>query len=342
MKALEESVAILRSRFDGMERMIAGQMQFLSRVIGAGSTSDRQCTRFLRTMRQKVALAMQKPIPTFKPRSSDGEEQFFEGNCTGSIRTEVDCSLEDFESLARAVHSSCSRAHFRPPFEDTQSPQASLEAAEILFPSLKDLCAVIGVTAVTDIRNMLQKGKGNQKEDTGREVAVRLLGVFIADGTDDDSAAALLVGRCIDVARCNDTVEALMRKSRRFDLRTMSYCDAIFRDSLQAVDLVRRVFVSKLSACSGGVSEHRAISEIFSEFRHFSLRWHPIPNPSIRIWTRSTAFCPEICGSLQIEFPYVIIRGMEAVLELNQFLTDEYVKELCAHDVATGRKQYLS
>lgn len=72
VKASEEGVATLNSRFDRMERMITGQMQFLSPVVGAGSTADRQCTRFRHTMRQKVALAMQKAIQTFKARNGDG------------------------------------------------------------------------------------------------------------------------------------------------------------------------------------------------------------------------------------------------------------------------------
>lgn len=165
------------------------------------------------------------------------------------------------------------------------------------------------------MRSILQNGKGYRKGDTGHEVAVCLLGVFLADGTDEDSAAALLVGSCIYQARCNYTVETLLRKRRRFDHRTMSYCDANFRDSMEAVDLVRRVFVSKLSNCGSGVPGHIAISDIFSEFRHFSLR----PNPSNRIWTKSIAVSHEVCGYLQIEFPYVIIRGLEAVLEVNQF-----------------------
>ena len=324
MYMVEGKVATLLSRVEEIERMVVGQFQFFSRL-GSGSTAERQCARLLSTLRQKILLLIQKPVPNFKPRQSDTEQDtYYEESSTGIIHAVVDCTLEEYENLARIVHSRSGSALFRPSFQETQSLAACIELAEIIFPSCNDLCTVIGINSVADMRNILRRRKGGGKEGTMHE-AIRIVGLYIADETDENSAAAMLVGTCMPYARRKATVDALVRKSREFDFRSMSYTHPLSRASLQAVDLVSNVFSARLSATPSQVSKEEAVKNVFSQLKTFSMRWRPMVRPNSRFWSTASSISENVCGSLEVELPYFIIRGFQAVSEIGCSVTDEYL-----------------
>ena len=124
--------------------------------------------------------------------------------------------------MALAVHSLSGTGQFKPSFQETQFLAACTQLAEVTFHSCKELCTTMGIEFVADMKTFVPRRKGGGKEGTVHH-AIRLLGFYIADEIDENSAAAMLVGKCMPYVRRYETVDALVRMSREFDLRSMSY-----------------------------------------------------------------------------------------------------------------------
>ena len=84
-------------------------------------------------------------------------------------------------------------------------------------------------------------------------------------------------------------------------------------------------FETRLSATPSEVSEVQAVDTVFSQLKTFSMRWRPMLQASSQAWSRATCVYEHMCGSLEVQLPYFIIRGFEAVSEVSSFMKDEYL-----------------
>ena len=183
--------------------------------------------------------------------------------------------------MARAVQSLSDTVQSKPSFHETQCLAACTQLAEVAFHSCKELCTTMGIESAADMKTFVRRRKGGGKERTVHE-AILLLGFYIADEIDENSAAAMLVGKCVPYVRRYETVDSLVRMIREFDLRSMSYTHPLPKSSLQAVHLVMNVFAARLSATPSEVSEVQAVDTVFSQLKTFSMRWCPMLQPSSR------------------------------------------------------------
>ena len=169
-------------------------------------------------------------------------DNFHYDMCTaGTSRTEVECSLDRFEVIARVIKSKCQSAIFKPSFELTQMPSPDIGSVEIAFNSIDEICHGLSVPGTADILNISKRERGISKNDFAHDAAVKVAGVYVCDDQNEASPCGIIVCQGIYNRRLSEYVNVLWRQSRQFDMRSMQYMDDLRRATMTVGSLLERV-----------------------------------------------------------------------------------------------------
>lgn len=183
---------------------------------------DQVAENVFKFLRHKSLTAFQKPIVT--PKKHSGNDDHMAAGYNSYVREWIDCSLHDFERIARVIRLRAQNAAFQPSFASTQLPSLSYENACITFETFTELADCIGIESTKDRLEMLRKQKGTDVP------AFRILGSMALNRTDDKLPSVFMVGSSMMHPPRDDLNQArpvLYRDSRVFDKRNLMYDDPL-------------------------------------------------------------------------------------------------------------------
>lgn len=161
--------------------------------------------RLMTYMKQRITLAMQKPLRKARPsylKSGEGAEEenmHIDAVSCVSVKVKADCDMEEFEALARLIRSNCSdedsieSVKFYPDFSLTQNPTLSDTEFFVTFSTFVVACRHLGIRSKADKLEMLQRFGS---AENGRVGLMRILGNYVFDEDDGNECAIVLGQSC--------------------------------------------------------------------------------------------------------------------------------------------------
>ena len=198
---------------------MGAQSAMYSRIVGSWSDSDKVSDLIFSYLKHRIVVSSHRPIVFPRTRSAicdvhEGEGRFVGMFYTSLIKVEADCSLEDFQRIARVIKLRCSNAVFQPAFVETQSPMLSLEHASVAFNALHELTSCIGISGYSDILSLTSKGRKMNAPDPAQlpeDCAFRLIGPTLAEDNEKDHHFAFRVAGSLQHSLPNQTCDLLWR-----------------------------------------------------------------------------------------------------------------------------------
>lgn len=292
--------------------------------------SDKSITdRVMCFLRSRMSIRMQKPVR----RVGKGTEQVedgqagipaFQGRISGSsVTASTDCDLDEFEAIARFIHTMQGRGEgmeavtFHPAFPMTQNASLGDNHFFVVFPCLKSICHILGISSESDRIEMIER-YGTQ----GKATLLRLLGTYVSDVTtpnneDNSGPCSIVVGKsCLD--GCFDNSPSLGGTA------------VLRRDSGAYIDVERRYAENlyKTDLVPQNMGDPREIG-LDVHKKAFYLRWRRDVDPNSRIWSKEICRSTRVTGTLQVVFPTILIPGNNLVDEVEKLLDENALRAAC-------------
>lgn len=314
--ALVEKVSDLHARLQNMERAWILH-HGLGSTMGHVNESDAVLHRIFGYLRLKLAQHRERPLSRKRtPESNHGIDTV----TTGFISITTDCTIRDFEIIARSVRSTCPGAEFQPSFSLTQMPSIDTNKFSVFFPSYSDMCKSISLTAVSDRIRLFRTARGPKNINAADNSYVRLLGTLLR-GTDpcrEPFIFALARSDPFHFDKCNDrTIDhsilpVLFRKSLDFDIPNMMYKNVLVNRSMPVRDIFHALRPTSPGHDSASVPVHPGHS--------FNMTWNRIEFPRMRLWSRDISTNVNSLGTLELNLPYMTFFGAHSYNEVIEAL----------------------
>ena len=234
-----------------------------------------------------------------------------DGVHVGVIKVRVECTLGQFESVARQIKTTANSetVFFSPDFQHTQLPTPSSASFRILFKSLIELTSQIGVDSLSDLLEIARKcGTGLQGD------LLRLLGTYQFDTKNASSASKIFIGTSCGRFE-DDNCQAERQAGNAQSTRKYPILSRVSR----TWNMVDRRFLHPLQL---DYSYLPALDEPVSETEVFSLTWKRATDISARIWSKEMTESRTVFGWLELCLPIVQVEGNHLCMEVGALATD--------------------
>ena len=320
-------VSLLEIRVDELQKMLGIQGTIFSRVVGSATPSDILADRIFGFLRHKIVQRCQRPLclPRYRsaPREVENDGGRFVGVCyTSALRSTADCTLSDFEVIARVARSRCPNAVFQPSFAETQSPSQAVDSLEILFDSLREMCLCIGLTSHSDVMSLLVKGRKICGWELQEDSAIRILGGTLAENDENRFPFVFRIGGSLHSAIADGKCDVLWRENRHFDGTNLKFTSRL------------RCIAILISECLNKCGLHPVHNENGALFDNsvFKLRWSRLSVHHLRNLSKSLCEPAEIRGTIELSWPSLVVRGSRVVPEFRQTVSQKILLKCLTSD----------
>ena len=320
-------VSLLEIRLDELQKMVGIQGTIFSRVVGSATQSDILADRIFGFLRHKIVQRCQRPLclPRYRAalREVENDGGRFVGVCyTSALRSTADCTLSDFEVIARVARSRCPNAVFQPSFAETQSPSQVVDGLEILFDSLREMCLCIGLTSHSDLMSLLVKGRKICGWELQEDSAIRILGGTLAENDENKFPFVFRIGGSLHSAIADGKCDVLWRENRHFDGTNLKFTSTL------------RCITTLISECLQKSGFHSAQNENGAPFDNsvFKLRWSRLSVRHLRNLSKSLWEPVEIRGTIELSWPSLVVRGNRVVPEFRQTVSQKILLKCLTSD----------
>ena len=271
-------------------------------------------------LRNRLSVKLEKPLRKYSKSIDLSEDttHFSDRISASSVRLKADCDLDEFEAIARNVqqryclNESFGAVQFFPPFSMTQNPNLGANEFFIIFPSMRRLFELLGITSKCDRIRMLQR-----YGTTGKSALLRVLGAYVCD-QDESQPSSIVPGRSclgtvVDVVPTDSTKRSVVLR----------------RDS-EDWSLVDRRYRMPLYRASGTITttaDFPKSAEVNN--KAFLLHWRRDTDPSTRLWSKEICRSTRVTGSLEVVLPCTIIPSDVLVDEVENLMDEETVEKAC-------------
>ena len=331
INALRSGYSALTVELEKVKKELLKHSLIVSKMIGANHESV-QCSNaecVLGRLRHKLGLRMQAGLRSMstgttrlgKRASSDSNNilqvHTGDGIHVGLVKARVDCTLGQFESIARQIKTTAAPGTvvFSPEFSHTQLPLQCSATFRILFKTFLEVSYQIGVTSLSDMLEMARKcGTGRQGD------ILRVLGTYEFNKEDNSSAARIFLGTSCSVHEKHRTdVQASIVSDE-----TVEKYPTLARVS-RKWDIVDHRFLHQLKL---EYSSDLALDDLASEIQAFSIKWKRATELGVRIWSKGMLNERTVFGSLEVCLPFIQVEGEQLCAEIGALAGDDEWEKL--------------